>query len=351
MKRIISFLLTSMLLFSTAACTSTPASSHPSSTASTTSASGTDTTTTGKTAKYRVAYVARTLSDQFAAWLATEIKNQAKDYADTFSVDVLDSQGDSEKQNSIIETCITKKYDCIIIQPNDGEMQRPYAKKVVDAGVKCITTNAKIPNLEGSSSVDADPYEQGKVLADDAVKRVPKNARVVLMSALPGNLHTTSRMKAYKEIFLKQRPDVKLLAEVTLQTVSEADAMSTFEDWVQSYGQIDAVLTVADELALADLEVVKDNPKYKNILAYGVNGISKGLLKIKSGEYTATCQQDAAQIAALNLKAAKELLTGEKKQVNYKVDAIFIDKTNVQKYIDEYVKKGMLTQKEADSVQ
>lgn len=300
--------------------------------------------------KYRVAYVARTLADQFAAWLATEMKNAADKNSDILTLEVLDAQADNEKQNTIIETCIAQKYDCIIVQPNDGELQRPYVQKALDAGIFCITTNAKIPDLPGSSSVDADPYEQGAVLARDGIKRVPQNARAVVMSCNPGNLHTTSRMQAYHDIFFKARPDVKLLAEVVLERADEGIFMATFEDWVQSYGEIDVIYTIGDALALSSLEVVKDNPKFKNLIAYGVDAIPDALLAIKGGRYTATVMQNCVDLAELNMKAARQLLTGEKKVVEYEIPAILIDKSNVDQYIAMYLEYGLLKQEEVDKV-
>lgn len=100
---------------------------------------------------FKVAYIARNQSDPFAAELVNQFTKQAEDYADTFTLDTFDSQADSEKENSIIEDCITKQYDCIIIQPNDGNLQLPYCQKILDAGIYCITTNAAIRELEGGS--------------------------------------------------------------------------------------------------------------------------------------------------------------------------------------------------------
>lgn len=298
--------------------------------------------------KKRVVYIARNLSDQFAAWLAGEMKKAAQKYEGEFTLDIMDSQDNNEKQNGMIENAVAMRYDCVIIQPNDGELQRPYAQMVLDAGLFCITTNARIPDLPGSSSVDADPYEQGAALARDALKRVPQNGRVVLLSCMPGNLHTTSRFNAWHEVFLDQRPDVTLLAEAVSERPDEGMYMSIIEDWVQSYGQFDAALTVADAIALSFLEVVKDDPRFNNLLTYGVDGLAQGLLSIKDGKYTATVMQNAVELAELNMKAAHELLSGEKKVCEYNISAEFIDASNIDQYLKMYVKNGLLTQAEIE---
>jgi inositol transport system substrate-binding protein len=296
--------------------------------------------------KKRVVYIARNLSDQFAAWLASEMEKAAKKYADTYTFEILDSQDNNDKQNALIENSIAKRYDVIIIQPNDGELQRPYAQQVMDAGLFVITTNARIPDLPGSSSVDADPYEQGSALARDAVKRAPKNAKTVFMSALPGNLHTTARMEAFHDIFLGQRPDVTLLAEVITERPDEGIYMSIMEDWVQSYGKIDVVLCIGDSLAMSCYEVVKNDPRFKDTLFYGVDGLPDALLMVKDGKTTATVMQNCVDLANLNTKAAYELLTGAKKVCEYNISADFIDKSNIDEYLQKYIEYGLLTKEE-----
>ncbi|QNM04630.1 sugar ABC transporter substrate-binding protein [Qiania dongpingensis] len=298
---------------------------------------------------YKVAFISRNMADSFAARIAKSMEEEWEaNYKDLFTLDILDAESDSAKENTLIETCITKEYDCIIIQPNDGDLQLPYAQKVVDAGIKCITTNAGIREVEGGSWIDADPYDQGRVLAELAVEKAPENARVVILSCNPGNLHTESRLKAYKDIFVKQRPDCEILAEKITDRADEGTFMATMEDWVQSYGKIDVVLTIGDALAMSCYEVVKDNPDYKDIQTYGVDAVPEALLAIKKGTYTATVMQNTKELAEKNLAAAARLLKGEDEVIEESIDTILITKDNVDEYIDFYIEQGALTQEEVD---
>ena len=88
------------------------------------------------------------------------------------------------------------------------------------------------------------------------------------MSCNPGNLHTESRLQAYKDIFVEQRPDVEVVAEKICAQSDQATFMQTMEDWVQAYGKIDAVLTIGDDLAKACYEVVKDDPTFADTQYY-----------------------------------------------------------------------------------
>jgi inositol transport system substrate-binding protein len=297
---------------------------------------GEDKTDTG-TKQYRVAYIARTQSDSFAAWLANEMKTAAKEYSD-ITLDVFDGQADDEKENAAIENAITNGYDAIIVQPNNGEAQRPYVEKIVKAGIIAITTNARITGIEGASSVDADPYKQAAVNAALAVEQVPQNGKVVVLNGPSGNFHADERRKAWKAEFFDKRADVTIIAE-DIANWNKDEAMSFMEDWITANGQIDAIISMNDNMAAGALEVVSDPSK---ILSYGVDGTAEAALLIQEGKMTSTCLQSAIDLAKLNMESVHKLLTGEEKLINVDIDEVLITKVNASEFVDMYKERGLI---------
>lgn len=295
----------------------------------------------------KVAYIARTQSDAFAAELCNQFIAQAENYADTFTLDIFDAQGDSEKQNSLIEDCIVKGYDCIIVQPNDGELQRPYCQAIMDAGIFCITTNAAILDLEGSSQVDGDPYQQGQLLTAIAAEAIPEGGKIGILDCLPGNFHTISRNQAFQDEVVAVRDDLEVVGYKNHEEASEASAMATVEDWAQSFGRIDALLCTADVLGLGAYEAVKGNSEFEGMQLYSVDCLAQTVLYIKDGVYTATVYQNPPAIAAANLEAAYKLLTGEETQVITSVDSLLCTSENVDRFIQMYIDQGAITEEEA----
>lgn len=291
---------------------------------------------------YKVAYIARAQSDSFAAWLANEMKAAAKEY-DDIELQVFDGQADDEKENAAIENAIANGFDAIIVQPNNGEAQRPYVEQIVDAGIIAITTNARIADVKGASSVDADPYLQAKVNAEQAVKQVPQNGRVVVLKGPSGNFHADERLKAWKEVFFAARPDVKIVGE-DFANWNKDEAMQLMEDWVTSQGKIDAIISMNDNMAAGALEVVKDNPDYANILSYGVDGTAEACLLIEQGKMTSTCLQSAIDLAKLNMETVHKLLTGEETQIDTDIDEVLITKDNASEYVKMYRDRGLITE-------
>ena len=289
---------------------------------------------------FRVAYIARAQADSFAAWLANAVMEEAEKY-DNIKVDVFDGQASDDTENSLIENAISNKYDAIIIQPNNGEAQRPYAEKAVEAGIITITTNARIDNLEGASSVDADPYMQAKVNADLALEQVPENGNVVTLKGPPGNFHADERYRCWQEEFFAKRPDVTVVGD-EIANWNKDEAMDYMETWVQANDRIDAIISMNDNMAAGAIEVIKDNPAFENILAYGVDGTAEATLLIEEGLMTSTSLQSAYDLAEALLDTVNKLLTGVEEQIDIDIDCPLITKDNVQEYIEMHKKAGAI---------
>jgi inositol transport system substrate-binding protein len=295
---------------------------------------------TQKPGAKRVAFIARAQADSFAAWLANAVKDEAAKYPD-IDLHVFDGQASDDKENGLIENAIVNKYSVIIIQPNNGEAQRPYAEKAVAAGIITITTNARISKIAGASSVDADPYEQAAVNARLALKQVPQNAKVVVLKGPPGNFHADARRESWKKEFFDKRPDVKIVGE-DIAHWNKDEAMKLMETWVQKNPQIDAVISMNDNMCAGALEVIKANPRYKDTLSYGVDGTAEACLLIKEGRMTATSRQSAYDLAGKLLDTTNKLLTGAAKQIDTDINCPLITKENVEKYIDMHKKAGAI---------
>ncbi len=79
---------------------------------------------------YRVAFIARASADTFAAWLTREMLSEAEKYSD-ITLDYFSGDADDNKLNGILEDCVTKEYDLVIVQVNNNAASAPYIKQVV----------------------------------------------------------------------------------------------------------------------------------------------------------------------------------------------------------------------------
>jgi inositol transport system substrate-binding protein len=292
----------------------------------------------------RVVYIARAQADLFAAWLANSVKEEAKKYPG-IRVDVVDGQADDAKQNAAIENAITNKYDLIILQPNDSEAQKPYIRKAVDAKIPIILTNPRVPDeaiMAVTNSVDANPYEQGAVVARLALTQIPQDAKVVVLRGPDGNLHSVERRRSWEQEFFAKRPDVQIVGEQSGHW-NKDEGMRYMEDWVQANPKIDAVISMNDNMAMGALEAVKGNAKFNNLLVYGVDGDAAAALLIEEGRMTGTAFQNADELARKNMELANQILSGAVTGVvNTDIVCPLYTKDNVAELIAVHKKTGAL---------
>lgn len=292
----------------------------------------------------RVVYIARAQADLFAAWLANSIKEEAKKYPN-IRVDVVDGQADDGKQNNLIENAIASKADMIIIQPNDSEAQKPYIIQAANKKIPVIITNPRIPDdniMKITNSIDADPYEQGAVVARYALTLIPQNAKVVVLRGPDGNLHSVERRRAWKQEFFDKRPDVQIVAEDSGHW-NKDEGMRFMEDWVQAYPQIDAVCSMNDNMAMGALEAVKGNDQFNSLLAFGVDGDAAAALLIQEGRMTATAFQNADELARKNMELANQILSGQVSGiVNTDIVCPLYTRDNIAELIAVHKKTGAL---------
>jgi inositol transport system substrate-binding protein len=95
-------------------------------------------------------------------------------------------------------------------------------------------------------------------------------------------------------------------------------------------------------MAAGALEVVKDDPKFKNVLTYGVDGTAEAMLLIQSGRMTSTSLQNAYDLAAKNISVAHDLLTGKIQQIDTDIDCPLVNKANVEEFIKIHKKSGAI---------
>ena len=310
---------------------------------------------------YKVCFVARASADAFAAWLTDSVKAAAAEY-DDIDLTCVSGEGDDNTENGLIEDCITKQYDLVIVQSNNNPAQAPYVQKLVDAGIPCITTNPtthqcdldgsdSLEVMAGTGTVDADPVEQASVGAKRAKDELPQGANVVVLKGPSGNYHADKRREGWDTYFFNERPDVNIIGEDFANWNSD-EAQVLMEAWAQKGTHIDAIIAMNDDMAVGAIEAIKGNKEYvkadgtTTFKAYGVDGTARGCLYIKDGLLTATALQSAGDIGKMNIEYAHKVLTGEMAVTDVKdfVPAPEINIDNVGDYLQIYVENGQLSE-------
>jgi inositol transport system substrate-binding protein len=157
----------------------------------------------------------------------------------------------------------------------------------------------------GTQYIDAG-IRQGEYMAE----HLPQNAKIVYFVEVPGFSHTRERRQGFLDTIAAKRPDVTLLAEQTAMD-DRAKGMQIMEDWIQTFPQIDGVISGNDQMALGALEALKGARRNQGVLIAGIDATKEACQLIKNGEMSISILQSAPKLAQGAYDTIKKLQKGE----------------------------------------
>lgn len=291
--------------------------------------------------KFKVAFLPTDMSATFASWLASELEIAFSAYAD-MELTVIDSKNELETQLSSLETCVSQGYDYIILLPLEPAAEDDIVEGYIEEGTPMMMINLDDFGVDEASSVIANPYDLGTVVAETAKELLPDDANVVVLLGPSGNTDSIERRRAYEDVLFSET-NITILDE-QLGDWEKSKGMELMENWIQSKDKIDAVISMNDAMAIGAYEAAKDAGVAKDMLFFGVDGLADAAVAVQDGEMTATALQDAQIMAEEGARIVHEVLTGENKEGFEKVQipVTLITKDNVAEFVKRYEDNGML---------
>lgn len=296
-----------------------------------------------KEGAYKVAFLPTDMSATFASWLAEELNTAFAAY-DDMELTIMDSKNVLETQLSNMETCVAQGYDYVILLPLEPAAEDDYVAQYIEEGTPFMNINLDDLGVEKASSVIANPYDLGTVVAEFAKEHLDADANVVVLLGPSGNTDSIERRRAYDEVLLNGS-NITVLEE-QIGDWEKSKGMEFMESWMQVHDDIDAVLSMNDAMAIGAIEAAKDAGKLDQIQFYGVDGLADAAVAIEAGELNATALQDAQVMATEAARIVHEVLTGENTTGYEKIQipVTLITPDNVGEFITRYTENGMLTE-------
>lgn len=271
-------------------------------------------------ANLKIGYLAASSQNGFNNAIYQGIQQEAKALGGV-DVEIVDGAFDSTKQYSQVEDfAASKKYDGIIITPNDTVGIAPALAEATAAGVKVVTTLFPVgpnlsdmqPQVKGLTTTVADDPVVGATLQAQAVAQYCASKNPCNVVVIVGQLiypFDNLRNKVFQQV-LGQHPNIKIVAtgEGNYDPTKSEQVM---EDILQAHPHVDAVLSNADqhlvgvENALTDAGI---DPSTVYLMGGGADQIA--IDDIKAGKIKATLAQNPLSTGKAALKDIVTTLKG-----------------------------------------
>jgi ribose transport system substrate-binding protein/inositol transport system substrate-binding protein len=229
-------------------------------------------------------------------------------------VTYFDPAFDPQKQASMIEDCIARQPDVIVVNAVDAEAVVAPIKKAYDAGIPVITQNANcsadgydyIETFVGSQSYDQG-YAVGKMMAE---KLGDTDSKVIFLGGKPGQTDYVNRVQGAKDAWADVGVSYEVLADQPAEW-SKDKALSVMQDLLTRYPEgIDAVYAVDDPMAIGALEAIKAASREDEIAVYGTNGNVDACAAIEAGEMAGTALQMSYLVGVYTVRTAYDVSVG-----------------------------------------
>lgn len=260
--------------------------------------------------KARVAFICKGYQDTYCMVVRQLFEDYATEtYGDLYTVDYFDGETDADKITQLIETCTASDYDVIVFQQEDADAPVAAVKAAAEAGIPVVVTVGSINDDGISYYLDADPVQQGSLVAQYAIDQgvLKEGTKVAILQGPAGQFHSNGRTQGYNDAIESVGAD-KLAQEICNWQKDEAQRM--VENWLVAYPELEVILACNDDMALGAIEAMKLAGN-DSIYVVGVDANAEGCMALKDGTLKATVAQDTISYAHDAANFAAKLIKGE----------------------------------------
>jgi ribose transport system substrate-binding protein len=227
-------------------------------------------------------------------------------------ITAFDPAFDPQKQAAMIEDCIARKPDVLVVNAVDPAAVVPGIKKASEAGIPVIMQNAdttEAGHAYTKAFVGTESYDQGYAVGKMIAKALDNKGSVVVITGKPGQTDTVNRTAGMKAAFADVKADITVLANEPADW-SKDKALTVMQDLLTRNPKIDAVFGQDDPMALGALEAIKAAGREGEIKVFGVGGMKDACAAISAKEMNGTAMQLSYLIGVYTVRAAYDVTKG-----------------------------------------
>lgn len=279
----------------------------------------------GKTPK--IAFFVKNVTNPF--WKACRIgaEKAAREFKLDLEVVAPTKPDNIEEQTRLVEDWIVKKPDAFVFVPVDYKALVPSIQKANAAGIPVINYNNVMTDIQKVTYIGSDDevfeYEMCKYL----FKSMDGKGKIVHIDGVPAAITAQNRKKGFERA-VKEFPGIEVLASQPGQ-YRRLPAQQVFENLMQRFPQIDAVVSANDDMAVGIVEALHAAGRGGKTKVVGIDGIPDAIQAIADGKMFATVDFSGHDQSFLAVQAASRHLKKEPVPAQILLPVFIIDKGNV----------------------
>ena len=339
MKKFISLALSGLLVFAMAACGG--GTSSQSSEAKTSTPASKESTAAPAAGDKMVFGMAMNALDEFQ----TEWLGYFQGYMEGLGHEVIvtNAEGKVDKQIADIEALIQKKPDVILIRSVDPEGLVPAFEACKAAGIPSIDSDFGI-EYEETVHLSSSQTELGRLQGEWCNSWLEANPDEEIRAGYLIGVQFGAAWDRYtgwkEEIENGKYADRFTIQAEKVCNWSATESMAAVEDWITAHPDMNTIVAMSDEMAIAAINVVEAAGKSKEINILGLDGSPNAQVHIRDGSLVGSSFIPRKELAEKTADYAIEVAQG-KDYVGQKIDIgdgyyAFLTKENIEAELAKY---------------
>ena len=258
----------------------------------------------------RIAVLVHTNDDALIRKLISSIKDAASEKGAT--VDVYNSEQNSEKQIKQLKKVVKKNYDAILIRPVDADNAQEMTAIAGKIPVVFYNFQPSKSDLKANKIVYVGPEEEmaGRLQANYVLKHTNKQELNVAILKGQSGLVSEKRTNTFKETLEKAGRSVNYVFNDSADW-NEEKAEHQMELFLKTGQPCDVIASNNDTMAIGAIKAFKKAHKKLPIVC-GVDASTEGKAKIRAGEMSMTAAQPTKIQGEKCIETALKLIEGKK---------------------------------------
>jgi ribose transport system substrate-binding protein len=237
-----------------------------------------------------------------------------------------------EEQTRLVDDLIERGVDGIALVPVDSAGIVPAIERANEAGIPVALANTNATGGEVVTFSAIENYDAMTLVAEFMMERLGEEGKVIILEGTPGSQTAIDRKRALDDVTAKY-PDVEVLASQTAE-FQRAKGLQVMENLLQTYPEIDAVLSCNDEMALGAIEALDAAGRLEDTLVSGFDANDDALKAVYEGRMVVTADQQPGKQAGDALLALKDHLEGESVEDRIVTPGFLVTEETVDQYLE-----------------
>ena len=188
-----------------------------------------------------------------------------------YSATVGAHKGDTNEENSLVDTAISNQSVAMIMDPADADGSIGAVKKVLDADIPVFLINAEINESGLAKAQLVSNNAQGAAIgAEEWVSRMEEEGEYVELFGLPSDNNAQTRSNGF-ETTITQYPDLEKVGE-EVANWDRTEGRDKAQTLLQAHPDISGIISGNDEMALGAIAALKEADAFEGIVVGGFDG-------------------------------------------------------------------------------